>query len=87
MHKSWSMEEVCAQERREEGTADAPDDENDDSEDGEEGTGENADLLSRFMAVRDDHGNPLTDEQLRDVVMNMIMYAIHLSVFVLSLLD
>lgn len=28
------------------------------------------DLLSRFMALKDDNGQPLDDEYLKDVVMN-----------------
>ena len=87
VHNAWSMDDVQAQERREEGDADHDNENNDSDNDGDgdgDNNGENADLLSRFMAVRDDQGRPLTDEQLRDVVMNMIMYARLRSLIILT---
>eukprot|EP00049_Salpingoeca_infusionum_P015514 m.302925 g.302925 ORF g.302925 m.302925 type:complete len:166 (-) comp15890_c0_seq18:338-835(-) len=31
------------------------------------------DLLSRFMTLRDEHGNPLSNELLRDIIMSFII--------------
>jgi cytochrome P450 len=34
---------------------------------------EHNDLLSRFLRTRDDQGNPLNDQQLRDIILNFII--------------
>jgi len=38
-----------------------------------EGSEGRSDILSRFISLRDEHGNPFSDAQLRDVVLNFII--------------
>lgn len=68
VEKSWSMDEAVAGSGEEEREPVYEEEKDEDRP-----SGSNEDLLSRFMAMRDEDGNLLSDQQLRDVVMNMIM--------------